>query len=140
MLGLGVGLARQSLLSRIIDENLVPVLDFTQWQQSGAYGMSEVTENSFTNQATAGIALDIGAEAGKSYRLELDMSRGEGALRVYLSEDGTIATNNDVHDLSSGASVTTIVATGPYLTFRASVGNTTTIVNSLRIVEIGGNA
>lgn len=116
-------------------ENLVPVLDFTQWTQSGFYGMSSVTESSFTNEATAGIALNIGAVAGDTYRVSFTMDRGPGALRVYISEEGTITTNNDVHDVTPGETSIDVVASGPWFVFRASVGNTTTTIRDLTVYK-----
>lgn len=115
---------------------LLSSYDFTTWKQSGVYGMTNVTQDSFENKATAGLAKDIGAELGKSYKVTVSLTRGSGALRLYLSEDGTITTNSDVHELSNGTNVLTVVATGPWLTFRASVGNTTTTVTDLRVEEL----
>lgn len=115
--------------------NLIPTLDFTTWTQSGVYGMPEVTENTFTNQATSGIALNIGAVAGETYRVSFTMDRGPGALRVYISEEGTITTNDDVHDVTPGETSIDVVASGPWFVFRASVGDTTTTVSNLVVTK-----
>lgn len=115
--------------------NLIPEVDFTQWKQSGVYGMTEVTKDSFTNKATSSVAFDIGAEAGETYLVSFTMDRGAGALRVYISEEGTITNNDDVHDVTTGQTSIEVVASGPWFTFRASVGNTTTTVSDLKVYK-----
>jgi len=135
MLGLGLGLARQTLLSRIIDANLVPVIDFTQWYNVPQSPMASTTTDTFTNSGTGYIQLDIGAEAGKTYTISIDQTRGAGTLLIYLASEQGVTQANQVYGLEGGAETIDLVADGPYLTFRASVGNTTTTVTSLRVVE-----
>lgn len=131
-----------ALVAEVLPEpvNLLPELDFRTWKQSGVYGMTEVTKNSFTNRATSGIAKDIGAEVGKRYRIVIDQERGSGALRLYISMEGDITTaGNDIVEASGGTEEFIVTATGPWLTLRASVGDTTTTFNKLEVYEVTDN-
>lgn len=116
--------------------NLVPSYDFTTWQQQGVFGMSSVTQNSFTNQATASVSKDIGTVAGKTYLIKINAQVGSGALRIYFSEDGSITTPSDLWGLEGGYEEITLVAYGPYLTFRASVGNGLNLITQLEVTEV----
>lgn len=116
--------------------NLLPSLDFTEWYQPPQGPMTSVTPLSFTNTGTGWIQEDVGAEAGKTYRVTLDQARGSGALRMYFAASLGIEFADDIAELSGGAESFVLLADGPWLTFRASVGATTTVFTSLSVVEV----
>lgn len=116
--------------------NLLPTLDFTEWTQSGVFGMTSVTPTSFTNTATAGISKELPVETGKSYRVTMTLVKGSGALRLYLSGSATIDPPETLEDLQSGEVDVVLIAYGPWLTFRASVGDGTNIITNLSVVEV----
>lgn len=117
-------------------KNLIQDLDFTEWTQDGVFGMSSVTQNTFTNEATASVALNVGAEVGKTYRVTVDVIRPTGALRMYFSDEPTITTPEVLADLTTGETVIELPAYGPWIVFRASVGNSTSVVNKFIIEEV----
>ena len=133
MLGLGLGLGRASLFGAASSGELVPGIDFTQWYNVPLSPMASMTTDTFTNSGTGYIQLDIGAVAGEVYTITINQTRGEGALRVYLAETFGIEQPDDVFTLSGGRETFQVTAAGPWLTFRASVGDTTTTVTEMSV-------
>lgn len=116
--------------------DLISEIDFTQWYNVAQSPMDSMTTDSFTNVGTGYIQLDIGAEAGKTYEITVDQTRGSGTLLIYLAADQGVTQAAEVYGLEGGREVIQLVADGPYLTFRASVGDTTTTVTELSVVEV----
>ncbi len=131
MLGLGLGLGRNLLLGGGSDGNLVPGIDFTTWYNVPLSPMASTTTNTFTNSGTGYIQLDIGAVAGEVYTITINQTRGAGTCLIYLAANQGVTQADEVWGLEGGEETITLVADGPWLTFRASVGNTTTVVSEL---------
>lgn len=115
--------------------NLVPTIDFTQWYNVPLSPMDSVTTDTFTNVGTGYIQLDIGAEAGEVYTITINQTRGAGTCLIYLAAEQGVTQADEVWGLEGGEETITLVADGPWLTFRASVGDTTTTVTELRVVK-----
>lgn len=114
---------------------LVPDIDFNTWVVVYESPMESVTTDSFTNSGTGYIQLNIGAVAGKEYDININQVRGAGTLRMYLAAERGIDIPEDVISLEGGKETVRLLAHGPWLTFRASVGNTTTTVTELSVKE-----
>lgn len=113
---------------------MMPALDFTQWYNVPTSPMSAVTTDSFTNVGTGYLQLNIGAVAGETYTVTIDQQRGAGTCVAYLAAAQGTDRPASQWGLEGGAESFDLVAAGPWLTFRASVGNTTTVVSSLSVV------
>ncbi len=135
MLGLGLGLGRNLLLGGGSDGNLVPGIDFTTWYNVPLSPMASMTTDTFTNSGTGYIQLDIGAVAGEVYTITINQTRGAGTCLIYLAAEQGVTQADDVWTLEGGEETITLVADGPWLTFRASVGDTTTTVTELKVVK-----
>ena len=92
--------------------------------------------NTFTNGSTGYLHYNVGTEAGKQYRVEIDQSRGPGTLLIYFAANDNVTQAGEVYGLEGGAESIILTADGPWFTFRASVGATTTTVTKLQIFEV----
>jgi hypothetical protein len=135
MLGLGLGLGRNLLWGGGSDGNLVPGIDFTTWYNVPLSPMASTTTDTFTNSGTGYIQLDIGAVAGEVYTITINQTRGAGTCLIYLAADQGVTQADEVWGLEGGEETITLVADGPWLTFRASIGDTTTTVTELSVVK-----
>lgn len=116
--------------------NIAPdPIEFENWVNQSLSPMDSVYRNTFTNGGTGYIHYDVGAVAGEEYTIEIDQTRGPGTCLIYFAAEPNVTQADQVWSLEGGAETITLVADGPWLTFRASVGATTTTINSLKIYK-----